>query len=70
MKMHAGLAHNGCGQRAHAAKFLAVTVKTIIPAGNGMKMPPVWRATAGTSGHTQPNSRHHRQDDHTGGEME
>ena len=50
--MHAGLARNGCGQRAHAAKFLAVTVKTIIPAGKwNEKCTPAWRATAAVSGH-------------------
>ncbi|MBC8544408.1 hypothetical protein [Bianquea renquensis] len=55
--MHAGLARNGCGQRAHAAKFLAATVKTTMPAEKqDEKCTPARRATAGTSGHTQPNS--------------
>ncbi|MFR5072299.1 MAG: hypothetical protein ACLTDS_09290 [Bianqueaceae bacterium] len=32
MKMHAGLARNSRDQRAHAAKFPAITVETIMPA--------------------------------------
>ncbi|MBC8544407.1 hypothetical protein [Bianquea renquensis] len=50
--MHAGLARNSRDQRAHAAKFPAITVKTIIPAGKwNEKCTPAWRATAAVSGH-------------------
>ena len=50
--MHAGEARNSRDQRAHAAKFPAITVKTIIPAGKwNEKCTPAWRATAAVSGH-------------------
>ena len=32
LKMHAGEAKNGCGQRVYGGKFLHATVKTIAPA--------------------------------------
>ncbi|MFQ9801038.1 MAG: hypothetical protein ACLR23_21300 [Clostridia bacterium] len=59
MKMHAG-SRNGCGQRAHAAKSLAATVKTTMPAEKqDEKCTPARRAATRTSGHTQPVPRHH-----------
>ncbi|MBC8544406.1 hypothetical protein [Bianquea renquensis] len=105
--MHAGLARNSRDQRAHAAKFPAITVETIMPAEKRHeKCTPARRVTAAVSGQKVANSlpspsrrpcrrgnrmknarrlgaqrlrtagtrsqipRRHRQDDHTGGEME
>ncbi|MFQ9801041.1 MAG: hypothetical protein ACLR23_21315 [Clostridia bacterium] len=55
--MHAGLARNSRDQRAHAAKFPAITVETIMPAGKRReKCTPARRATAADSGQKVANS--------------
>ncbi|MBC8545098.1 hypothetical protein [Bianquea renquensis] len=55
--MHAGEAKSGSDQRAHEDKFLAASVKMIMPAGKrDEKCTPARRRAAATSGHTEANS--------------
>ncbi|MBC8543552.1 hypothetical protein [Bianquea renquensis] len=69
--MHAGMANNGNGRRAHGGKFLAAGGETTIPAGiQNEKCTPAWRTTTAAGGHTVPNSRRQRQNDHAGGDTE
>ncbi|MBC8544519.1 hypothetical protein [Bianquea renquensis] len=55
--MHAGVAKNGCNQRAYGGKFHAATVETTMPAGKrDEKCTPAWQRMAAASGHTEANS--------------
>ncbi|MFQ9798440.1 MAG: hypothetical protein ACLR23_05380 [Clostridia bacterium] len=68
--MHAGEAKSGSDQRAHEDKFLAASVKMIMPAGKrDEKCTPARRRAAATSGHTEAIPRRQRQNDHAGGKM-
>ena len=57
LKMHAGKAKNGSGQRAKGGKFLAATVETTMPAEKqNEKYTPARRATAAASVQKEANS--------------
>ncbi|MFQ9802072.1 MAG: hypothetical protein ACLR23_27790 [Clostridia bacterium] len=70
--MHAGMANNGNGRRAHGAKFSAASAKTIMPAGiQNEKCTPVRRSNdSDQRAHGDKFPRRHSRNDHAGGDTE
>ncbi|MFR5071074.1 MAG: hypothetical protein ACLTDS_02405 [Bianqueaceae bacterium] len=66
--MHAGMANNGSGRRAHGANSPSPAARRPCRRGYKRKCTPAWRTTTATSGHTEIIPRRHSRNDHAGGD--